>query len=111
MTSLNRKPDRNAARNKIELWGRLLNQPELRTTPGGTALVRLQMDCAEAGEQLRLEVVMAGEEAREVARRLRVGQKLYVSGRLRAVGPAVKSGLKHSPVEVLASEIRPAAES
>jgi single-stranded DNA-binding protein len=93
-------------RNKIELWGRALDQPELRTTPSGTALLRLAIDCGAAGEDLRLEVVMTGEPAREAAARLETGQALYVSGQLRAVGRAGGPALRVRPVEVLASEIK-----
>jgi single-stranded DNA-binding protein len=96
-------------RSKVELWGRALARPELRTTPGGTALLRLAIDCGGAGENLRLEVVMTGEPAREAAARLETGQALYVSGRLRAVRPTSRPALRTRPIEVLASEIKPMA--
>ena len=97
------------APNRIELWGRLVKEPELRTTPAGTALLRLAVDCGSAGDALRLEVVMASEGAREVAARLRAGQELYVQGRLRAAGRAGKPSSGIQSLEVLASEIKPAA--
>lgn len=70
------------------------------------ALLRLAIDCGAAGEDLRLEVVMTGEPAREVAARLEIGQALYVSGRLRFVGPAGGLALRARTVEVLATEIK-----
>ncbi len=91
------------------MWGRLVDQPELRTTPGGMALLRLAIDCGLGGEELQLEVVMAGEGVREVAPRLKTGQEVYITGRLRAVGRAGKSRLRARPIEVLATEIKPTA--
>jgi len=53
--------------------------------PNGTPVLRLLVDCGEAGERLPLELVMRGERARELAG-LRVGQQVRAEGRLRARG-------------------------
>jgi single-stranded DNA-binding protein len=98
------------ASNRIELWGRLVNPPELRTTPGGTPLLRLQVECGAPGEELRLPVVMVGEAARATAAQLRSGQELRVAGRLRPVARSTNAGVARQSVEVLANEIRPAGD-
>jgi single-stranded DNA-binding protein len=92
------------ASNTIELRGRLVNHPELRTTPGGMSVLRLAVDCGEDGEQLRLDVVMVGEQARARAAGLRSGQEIRVSGRLRSAKPA-NSGFGRNEIEVLATDI------
>jgi len=97
--------------NRIELCGRLKSQPELRTAPGGAALLRIAVECGGEGEELRLEVVMVGEPAREAARGLRAGQEIRVTGRLRSVARAIGAGaLRARQVEVLANEIKPVGD-
>ena len=105
--------------NRIELCGRVLNQPELRTAPGGMALLRFAVECGAEGEELRLEVVMIGEQARDAARGLRAGQEIKVVGRLRPVAPTIGTGdprtrgaggLRTRQIEVLANEIKPAED-
>jgi single-stranded DNA-binding protein len=98
------------ASNRIELWGRLLNPPELRTTPSGTPLLRLQVECGGPGEELSLPVVMVGETARATAAQLRSGQELRVAGRLRPVARGAQAGVARQAVEVLANEIKPAGD-
>ena len=49
--------------NRIELEGRLLDQPEVRITPAGTPVLRFTVDCGAPGEELRLGIVMTGESA------------------------------------------------
>ncbi len=95
------------ARNRIELWGELSHQPELRLTPTGKTLLRLKVDCGEPGEDLRLDVVMAGEAGREVGSNLKAGQQIWVAGALRAIRRNSRSGLREQQLEVVASQIEP----
>jgi len=92
------------SRNRIELVGRLIAAPEVRTTPAGTPVMRIEVDCGEGRELLRLGVVMAGEGARELGARLGAGTAVQVTGMLRAVRGRVWSSAA-SGVEVLASEV------
>ena len=51
------------AGNRIELDGRLVNQPEVRVTPAGTPVIRFIVDCSLPGEELKLGIVMTGDPA------------------------------------------------
>ncbi len=81
----------------------MVSAPELRTTPAGTSVLRLEVNCGEGREILRLGVVMAGEGAREIGARIAAGATVKVTGTLRAVrGRAWSSA---SGVEVLATAV------
>jgi primosomal replication protein N len=54
---------------------------------------------------LRLEVVMAGEAARELGARLGAGATVRVTGALRPVQRRARSGIVSGGVEVVASAI------
>jgi single-stranded DNA-binding protein len=72
--------------NRIELSGRLCADPELRITPAGTPVLRIVVECGEKDERMELGCVMTGEQGRELARRLRRGSQVRVSGRVRPLG-------------------------
>lgn len=81
--------------------GRVVAPPEVRTTPSGTPVIRIEVDCGEGPEGLKLGVVMAGAVARELCARIDAGATVKVKGALRAIPRrAFAAG-----VEVLASEI------
>ncbi len=81
-------------RNRIELEGRLLNQPEVRITPAGTPVLRFTVDCGAPGEELRLGIVMTGESALAARQLLVPSREVKVIGKL--IGPrrALKGGSK-----------------
>jgi len=90
--------------NRIELCGRLTQAPELRTTPAGTAVLRIAVECGSPEGELTMSVMMAGEPARAVAASLAPGSEVRVIGSLRAIGgrsPALRT------IEVIADEIAP----
>jgi primosomal replication protein N len=93
------------SRNRIELTGKLVDVPEIRSTPSGTPVMRFEVDCGEGRESLRLEVVMAGAAVRHLGR-LRAGATVSVTGALRAARGHSGSGLAARGVEVVASGIR-----
>ena len=82
----------------------MASAPELRTTPTGTPVLRIEVDCGEGRELLRLGVVMAGEGAREIGARIGAGAAVKVTGTLRAVRGRSWSSAG-SGVEVLANGI------
>ena len=92
-------------RNRIELWGELSHQPELRSTPSGKPLLRLKVECGEPGEELQLDVVMAGEGGRELGSSLKAGHQVWVSGALRALWSNSRSGIRERQLEVVASQV------
>ena len=101
------------SRNRIELVGTVVSAPEVRTTPAGTPVLRIEVNCGEGREIFRLGVVMAGGDARDIGARIAAGVAVRVTGTLRAVrGRAWSSAA--SGVEVLAieiSEVVPGARS
>jgi primosomal replication protein N len=76
--------------------------PEVRTTPTGTPILRLEVNCGEGREVLSLGVVMAGGDARDLGARIAAGATVKVTGALRAVRGRVSAACG---VEVLAVEI------
>lgn len=97
-------------RNRIELVGRLDDRPELSCTPGGLAVLRFRVECGERDERLCLEVVVVGERALELERRLAPGGGVRVRGSLRVVSERRRPGPRGMGVEVMAKQIEPAAE-
>jgi primosomal replication protein N len=89
------------SRNRIELIGVVVAPPEVRTTPAGTPVLRIEVSCGEGREVFRLGVVMAGEEAREVGARIAAGATVMVTGMLRGRAAHRVAGA----VEVLATGI------
>jgi len=92
------------AGNRIELWGRILGEPELRTTPAGTAVLRITVEGGNDGN-LNLVVVMSGEEARRLHSGLQAGSEVRVTGFLKAVRRRLKSGIIETGYEVMADAI------
>jgi primosomal replication protein N len=90
------------AGNRIELDGRLVNQPEVRMTPAGTPVLRFIVDCGTPSEELKLGIVMTGDSALAAKEILRAGRHVKVSGRLRAL----KAGIKRDAgFEVIAQSV------
>lgn len=91
-------------KNRIELEGRVLDAPEIRTTPAGTPILRFTVECGEPGEELRLGIVMAGESALAAKPLLERGRQIRVIGRLRALKGKLKTD---AAIEVVATSIEP----
>ena len=87
--------------NRIELEGRLLDQPELRITPAGTPVLRFNVECGAPGEELRLGIVMTGESVLAAKPLLEPGRQVKVIGRMRAL----KTLRKDAAFEVVAASV------
>jgi primosomal replication protein N len=77
--------------NRIELEGRLLDQPEVRITPAGTPVLRFAVECGAPGEELRLGILMTGESAIAAKQLLEPGRQVKVIGRMRALKGSLKT--------------------
>jgi primosomal replication protein N len=88
--------------NRIELEGRLIDQPEVRITPAGTPVLRFTVECGAPGEELKLGIVMAGESALAAKPLLEPGRQIKVIGRMRALKGSLK---KDTGFEVVAESI------
>jgi single-strand DNA-binding protein len=100
--------------NRVYLIGRLGRDPELRYTQGGSAVCTLSVATNDswtdkAGQrQERTDwhrVVIFGESAEDVAKRLSKGSQAVVEGRLSTREYADKAGSKRSITEVIASTV------
>lgn len=98
--------------NRIELWGRLLGEPEVRVSPRGTTILRITVDCTSgAGEALALGVVMTGQDARQTSASLKSGDEIRVTGCLHSVKRRLRSGMTQTALEVVASSIEGAKQN
>lgn len=100
--------------NKVMLFGNLGADPELRTTQGGTAVMKLRLATTErfkdASEQWhdRTEwhrVVVWGKRAEALSRILEKGSTIFVEGSLRTTSYDDKDGVKRYTTEINASNV------
>ena len=82
----------------------MLTVPELRMTPAGTPVLRLEISSGEGFDTLRLGIVMAGVKADEVGSRIGAGTTIKVTGKLRPSRER-RASLGGQGVEVVAAEI------
>jgi single-stranded DNA-binding protein len=93
------------ASNRIELDGRLVNQPEVRVTPAGTPVLRFVVDCGSPGEELKLAIVMTGDLALAAKGLLEPGRQVRVAGRLRALKTGIRTMAPDAAFEVVAETV------
>jgi single-strand DNA-binding protein len=101
--------------NDVRLVGRLTRDPEVRYTPKGQAVARLDLavnrrykdGTGEWREEATFVPVTVWREAAERAKeRLKKGSPLYVEGRLRSTSWETKDGQKRSGLEVEAYRLQ-----
>src|SRR5438094_5392784 len=101
--------------NDVRLVGRLTRDPEVRYTPKGQAVARLDMavnrrfkdGAGEWREDTTFVPVTVWREAAERCReRLKKGSPVYVEGRLRSTSWETKDGQKRSGIEVEAYRLQ-----
>ncbi len=98
--------------NQVNLLGRVGNEPELRSTKNGTAVVQLRLATdrysKSNGGQPETDwhsVVVWGKTAEAVVRYVAKGDRVHVSGRLQQHSWQTDSGERRSKVEVHANEV------
>jgi single-stranded DNA-binding protein len=87
------------------LWGKVLVEPELRTTPAGTSVLRIIVQAGDSSPNFALAASMTGEDARRVAVGLKAGLEVTVAGSLKAVRRRTRSGIFEIGYEVMADSI------
>jgi single-strand DNA-binding protein len=101
--------------NDVRLVGRLTRDPEVRYTPKGQAVARLDMavnrrfkdGTGEWRDDTTFVPVTVWREAAERCReRLKKGSPIYVEGRLRSTNWETKDGQKRSGIEVEAYRLQ-----
>jgi primosomal replication protein N len=96
------------AGNRIELEGRVLSTPEFRVSPSGTPFLRLMVECGQAGEELKLSVLLTGPAATAIKALLEPGRPVKVAGRLRALRGGAVAQRPETAFEVVAASVEPA---
>ncbi|HSG06002.1 MAG TPA: single-stranded DNA-binding protein, partial [Nitrospiria bacterium] len=100
--------------NKVILIGNLTKDPEIRYTPGGTAVANLRLAVNhkyKQGEDLReevcyIDVVVFGKQAETCGQFLNKGQSVIVDGRLQERRWETEDGQKRSKHEVVGQSVR-----
>lgn len=103
-----------ASVNRVFLMGNLTADPDLRYTPGGTAVASFRLACNrkyKAGDDLREDVLFIGivgfgkmaEAAKEY---LQKGSPVFVEGRLQSREYERRDGGKTTVIEVVANSIQ-----
>ncbi len=116
-----------ASLNKVYLVGNLTRDPELRYTPGGSAVADVNIAVnrtylTKTGEQKEevcyVRVVVWGKQAQSCAQYLSKGQPVLIEGRLQLDSWETKEGEKRSQLKVQAERVQflgrgkgPSAES
>ena len=100
--------------NRVMLFGNLGADPELRTTSGGQAILKLRIATTESyldRNRARQEktdwhsVVIFGKRAEALSRILSKGSRVFVEGKLSTSSYDDKDGNKRYKTEVVASNI------
>ena len=98
--------------NVVAIVGRLVANPELRTTPQGTSVTTFRIACdrnfARQGEQRQadfLDVVAWRNQAEFVSKYFQKGSMIAVNGSIQTRQYEDKSGNKRTAVEIVAQNV------
>ena len=96
--------------NRVELLGRVGNEPELRQTQNGTAVVQLRLatDRSNGNREPQTDwhtVVCWAKTAEAVAQFVHQGERVYVAGRLQQHSWQTDDGERRSRTELHAQEV------
>ncbi|WP_455492778.1 single-stranded DNA-binding protein [Eubacterium sp.] len=98
--------------NMVALMGRLTFEPELRTTPNGTSIIRFQVACDrnyQKDSQNRqadfIDCVAWRQTAEFISRYFHKGSMIAVEGSIQTSNYTDKDGNKRKQIEVLANNV------
>lgn len=98
--------------NMVALMGRLTYEPELRTTPNGTSIIRFQVACNknyQKDSQNRqadfIDCVAWRQTAEFISRYFHKGSMIAVEGTIQTSNYTDKDGNKRKQIEVLANNV------
>lgn len=98
--------------NMVALMGRLTYEPELRTTPNGTSIIRFQVACDrnyQKDSQNRqadfIDCVAWRQTAEFISRYFHKGSMIAVEGTIQTSNYTDKDGNKRKQIEVLANNV------
>jgi single-strand DNA-binding protein len=101
--------------NRVTITGNLTRDPELRSTSGGTAVLKMGVAVNDRAKNQQtgewedrpnfIDVVMFGTRAESVSRFLSKGSKVAIEGKLRWSSWENPQGEKRSKIEVVVDEI------
>ena len=103
-----------ASFNKVILMGNLTKDPEIRYTPGGTAVTSFRLAINhrfKQGEEFRedvcfVDIVVFGKQAENCSQYLNKGNGVIIEGRLQERRWQTEEGQKRSKHEVVAQSVR-----
>jgi single-strand DNA-binding protein len=93
--------------NRVELGGRLVADPELRSTPSGKAVCRLRVATNDTREAQFHDVVAWEALAQSAAETLRKGARVSVQGRLQNRSWQAADGSARRATEIIAASVTP----
>lgn len=101
--------------NRVSVTGNLTRDPELRSTAGGTAILKIRIAVNDRTKNQRtgewedapnyLDVIVFGARAEALSRMLTKGAKIAVDGKLKWSEWESAGGEKHEHVEIRADEV------
>ena len=94
--------------NRVQLAGRLVADPELRSTPSGKSVCRMRVATNDTREAQFHDVVTWAALAESVAESLRKGATVTVEGRLQTRTWEAQDGSTRRATEIIASAVNAA---
>ncbi len=99
--------------NEVRILGNVTNDPDLRFTPSGTAVLsfsvatnrRYQKDNEWVDEPTFHNLVVWGQRAQSVAQRIKKGTRVHVSGRVQTRSWDGQDGKKNYRTEIVADNV------
>jgi len=105
-TPISTKPSRGTSVNRVILVGRLVADPELRTTGSGLSVTTIRIATNDRERPEFHDVVLWRQQADFAAEYVAKGQLVYVEGRLQSRSWEAVDGSKRRSVEVVSDRFQ-----